>query len=313
MNKLTKVLVLRGGTSEEREVSLRSGKAVFDALQARGYNVQDLDFTKESLPQIISIAPDVVFIALHGKNGEDGTVQGFLDLLGIPYTGSGIAASAIGMNKILTKKYLVYEEIPTSEFVIIDKGFFANLSANIESLLDTIGLPMVVKASTQGSSIGVFIVREKADIADALEKALTFDKEILVEKFIDGTELTAAVIGNDEPYVFPVIEITSENEFYDYESKYTKGMCAHIIPARVSDEVRENVMQIAAKVYKSMGCQGYARIDFIVDRDANPYVLEINTIPGMTEMSLVPDAARADGVSFIELVDRILKLAIEKK
>jgi D-alanine-D-alanine ligase len=303
--------VLRGGTSEEREVSLRSGKAVYTALQEAGYNVHDLDFTKENINKIIDIAPDVVFIALHGKNGEDGTVQGFLDLLGIPYTGSGVAASAIGMNKILTKKFLSYEGMPTSDFVILDKEIFNNGSKNTEWLLSTIGLPMVVKASTQGSSIGVFIVRKEEDILGALKKAFEFDSEILVEKFIDGIELTAAVVGNNEPHVLPIIEITSENEFYDYESKYTKGMCAHIIPARINDNIRQRVMQIASQVYKSIGCRGYARIDFIVDKEDRPYVLEINTIPGMTEMSLVPDAARADGISFVELVDRILKLAIE--
>jgi len=308
---LKKVLVLRGGTSEEREVSLRSGKAVYTALQEAGYNVHDLDFTKENINKIIDIAPDVVFIALHGKNGEDGTVQGFLDLLGIPYTGSGVAASAIGMNKILTKKFLSYEGMPTSDFVILDKEIFNNGSKNTEWLLSTIGLPMVVKASTQGSSIGVFIVRKEEDILGALKKAFEFDSEILVEKFIDGIELTAAVVGNNEPHVLPIIEITSENEFYDYESKYTKGMCAHIIPARINDNIRQRVMQIASQVYKSIGCRGYARIDFIVDKEDRPYVLEINTIPGMTEMSLVPDAARADGISFVELVDRILKLAIE--
>ncbi len=308
---MKKVLVLRGGTSEEREVSLRSGKAVYTALQEAGYNVHDLDFTKENINKIIDIAPDVVFIALHGKNGEDGTVQGFLDLLGIPYTGSGVAASAIGMNKILTKKFLSYEGMPTSDFVILDKEIFNNGSKNTEWLLSTIGLPMVVKASTQGSSIGVFIVRKEEDILGALKKAFEFDSEILVEKFIDGIELTAAVVGNNEPHVLPIIEITSENEFYDYESKYTKGMCAHIIPARINDNIRQRVMQIASQVYKSIGCRGYARIDFIVDKEDRPYVLEINTIPGMTEMSLVPDAARADGISFVELVDRILKLAIE--
>jgi len=307
-----KVLVLRGGTSEEREVSLKSGKAVYDALQEAGYNVEDLDFNRETLTRIIDIAPDVVFIALHGKNGEDGTVQGYLDLLDIPYTGSGVAASAVGMNKILTKKVLNSEGIPTADFTILRKDFFDHPSENIQSLLKNIGLPMVVKAPTQGSSIGVFIVKREEDILDAVKNAFKYDKEILIEKFIDGIELTASVIGNDEPHVLPLIEITSENEFYDYESKYTQGMCDHIIPARIDESVRKTVMKMSSMAYKSVGCRGYARIDFIVDKHGNSYVLEINTIPGMTEMSLVPDAARAEGISFVELVDRILKLAMEK-
>lgn len=309
-----KVLVIMGGTSEEREVSLRSGKAVYNALKELGYNVQAFDLNDKNLGDIITIAPDVVFIALHGKNGEDGTVQGFLDLLGIPYTGSGVAASAIGMNKILTKKILCFEGMPTSEFVILKKeDFFSNQPEDLRSLLASIGIPMVVKASTQGSSIGVTIVKKEEDILDALKKAFSFDPEILVERFIDGTELTASVIGNNNPQVLPLIEITSENEFFDYEAKYTPGMCAHIIPARISEDVRERVTKLAAEVYKAVGCRGYARIDFIVDKKGQPYVLEINTIPGMTEMSLVPDAARAAGISFPELVDRILKLALNNE
>ncbi|MBC7074686.1 MAG: D-alanine--D-alanine ligase [Syntrophomonadaceae bacterium] len=309
-----KVLVIMGGTSEEREVSLRSGKAVYNALKELGYNVQAFDLNDKNLGDIITIAPDVVFIALHGKNGEDGTVQGFLDLLGIPYTGSGVAASAIGMNKILTKKILCFEGMPTSEFVILKKeDFFSNQPEDLRSLLASIGIPMVVKASTQGSSIGVTIVKKEEDILDALKKAFSFDPEILVERFIDGTELTASVIGNNNPQVLPLIEITSENEFFDYEAKYTPGMCAHIIPARISEDVRERVTKLAAEVYKAVGCRGYARIDFIVDKKGQPYVLEINTIPGMTEMSLVPDAARAAGISFSELVDRILKLALNNE
>ncbi len=308
-----KVLVIMGGTSEEREISLRSGKAVYNALQDLGYDVQAFDLNDKNLGDIIKIAPDVAFITLHGKNGEDGTIQGFLELLGIPYTGSGVAASAIGMNKILTKKILSFERIPTADFVILRKNLFEQQPQDLHSLLTTINLPIVVKAATQGSSIGVTIVKKQEEVIDAVKKAFCFDREIIIEKFIEGTEITASIIGNDTPQVLPLIEITSENEFYDYESKYTPGMCKHIIPARISEEAREKVTKIAAEAYKVLGCRGYARVDFIIDKQNQPYVLEINTIPGMTEMSLVPDAARAAGISFPDLVDNILKLALEKQ
>lgn len=302
-----------GGESQEREVSLRSGQAVSNALQNNGYETVTLDFTRESLHKVIEINPDVVFIALHGKKGEDGTVQGFLDLLDIPYTGSGVAASAIGMNKILSKKMFTVENIPTADYLILDKHFLDQAEVNIDALIEKIGLPMVIKAATQGSSIGTYIVRSREMIEKAIRDALDFDLEILVEKFIDGVEITASVIGNQTAVVLPLIEITSVNEFYDYESKYTPGMCSHIIPARIDGSARMKIEEIAAKTYEAFHCQGFARIDFIVDQKGEPYVLEVNTVPGMTEMSLVPDAARAAGMDFEQLVDHLVKLALEQQ
>ncbi|MEN6351288.1 MAG: D-alanine--D-alanine ligase [Syntrophomonas sp.] len=308
---MKKVLVLMGGTSEEREVSLRSGKAVADALQERGYQVETLDFNPRVLSEIEKINPDVVFIALHGKNGEDGTVQGYLELLGIPYTGSGVASSAICMNKLLTKKILCYEGLPTTDFeVIYRQDFVLERTANI--LLERFGLPLVIKPPTQGSSVGTSIVREENGINQALELAFKFDDEVLVEKFIAGKELTVAVIGNRLTTVLPIIEIASENEYYDYESKYTPGMSTHIIPARISEDLREKVEIICDRAYRALGCRGFSRIDFMVDGDDNPYILEVNTIPGMTSTSLIPDAGRAAGISFPELVDNVVKMAEEK-
>ncbi|MEN6326465.1 MAG: D-alanine--D-alanine ligase [Syntrophomonas sp.] len=306
-----KVLVLMGGTSEEREVSLNSGRAVVKALQERGYDVESLDFNPRVLGDIERIRPDVVFIALHGKNGEDGTVQGYLELLGIPYTGSGVAASAIGMNKILTKKILCYEGLPTAEFEVIHKSSFIQESFAAVSLIERFGLPIVVKPPTQGSSVGTTIVRNKEDLLPAIEKALAFGDEVLIERFIAGTELTVAVIGNDEPVVLPIIEITAQNEYYDYESKYTPGMSTHIIPARIPDSARELIEGIAKKAYQALECRGFSRIDFILDGNGNPYILENNTIPGMTATSLIPDAARAAGINFPELVDKFVKMAEE--
>jgi len=301
-----------GGTSEEREVSLKSGNNVYTALKKIGYQVELLDLGKDNLNKIAEIAPDVVFIALHGKNGEDGTVQGYLDLLGIPYTGSGVATSAICMNKILTKKLLSYEGLPTPDFIIIKKKTFDKNAFVVRSLVQKFGLPMVVKAATQGSSIGTYIVNKEDDILSAIEAAFQYDQDVLVEKYIDGMLLTVSIIGNDNPCVLPIIEITSENEFYDYESKYTPGMCQHIIPARISQDLQNQISRISEEAYKSLACRGFARIDFMVDGKGQPYILEINTIPGLTDMSLVPDAARAAGISYSELLERLINLALEK-
>lgn len=310
---MKKVLVLMGGESLEREVSLRSGQAVFQALSEGDYEVVALDLTRDSLHRVLEIKPDAVFIALHGNKGEDGTVQGFLDLMDIPYTGSGVAASAICMNKILSKKMFIYANIPTPDFYILDKDFLSQEKWDVDLLVDIIGLPVVIKAPTQGSSIGTYIIRNQEGIEPAIREAMYYGKEVLTEKFIAGTEITASVLGNENPQVLPLIEITSVNDFYDYQSKYTPGMCNHIIPARIDAATSHEIEIIAVKTYEALNCRGFARIDFIVDQTGQPYVLEVNTVPGMTEMSLVPDAARAAGIDFKSLVDGILKLALENK
>ena len=309
---MNRVLVLMGGTSEEREISLQSGVNVCTALQKKGYQVESLDLNKDTLNRIADIAPDAVFIALHGKKGEDGTVQGYLDLLGIPYTGSGATSSAICMNKIITKKLLSYEGLPTPDFIIMKKNTFDRACFVVRSMVQKFGLPMVVKAATQGSSIGTYIVKKEGEILPAIEAAFQYDDDVLVEKYIEGTLLTASLLGNDNPCVLPIIEITSSNEFYDYESKYTPGMCEHIVPARISLELQDKITRISEEAYKSLACKGFARIDFMLDRQGQPYILEINTIPGLTNMSLVPDAARAVGISYEDLIKRLLELAMEK-
>lgn len=309
---MNKVLVLMGGTSEEREVSLNSGQNVCRALEQKGFQVEALDFKRDNLNRIADIAPDVVFIALHGRNGEDGTVQGYLDLLGIPYTGSGVAASAICMNKIITKKLLSYEGLPTPDFIIMKKKTFDRAAFVVRSLVKKFGLPMVIKAATQGSSIGTYIVKKEGDILPAIEAAFQYDQDVLIEKYIDGTLLTVSVLGNENPCVLPIIEITSSNEFYDYESKYTPGMCEHLIPARINEDLQNTIMRISEEAYKSVACRGFARIDFMVDHKGRPYILEINTIPGLTDMSLVPDAARAVGISYEDLIEHLVSLALEK-
>lgn len=306
-----RVIVLMGGYSSERDVSIRSGSAILKALKALGYEAEGMDLKDLPIQSIVDFKPDLVFIALHGKDGEDGTVQGMLEILNIRYTGSGVASSAIGMNKILTKKMVSYEGLPTAPFVILSKNDFHSSDQELDELINNIGLPMVIKAATQGSSIGVYIVNDRAGALSAITDAFTYDQDVLVEKYIAGTEVTSTVIGNEyATEALPLIEITSANEFYDFESKYTPGMCNHIIPARVDMLVQEKVGVIAQKVFKALGCRGVARVDFIIDAQQNPYVLEINTIPGMTEMSLVPDSARANGLSFEELVDKIVRLGL---
>ncbi len=299
-----------GGMSEERDVSLRSGKAIWEALLALGYEAQALDFNRTAIRDIIDYKPDLVFIALHGKYGEDGTVQGLLESLQIPYTGSGVATSAICIDKVLSKRIFTSEGIPNAAYQIINRPELDQPDVIREQLLTRIGLPLVVKAATQGSSIGTYIIKDEKEIITAIEKAFQYSREVLVEAFIDGQELTVAVIGNNEPQVLPLIEITSANSFYDYESKYTKGMCEHIIPARIGEDSAAKIVSISQQVYKLMGCQGFARIDFILDKQGQPFVLEVNTIPGMTEMSLVPDAARAAGIEFNELVEIIVNMAL---
>lgn len=307
-----KILVLMGGWSEEREVSLRSGSAVLKALQNMGYEAQGMDLKEIAVQQIVDYQPDLVYLALHGKDGEDGTVQGMLEIMGLRYTGSGVAASAIGINKVLTKKIVSFEGIPTAPFTIIKKTEFNTSESRIKDLIENIGLPLVIKAATQGSSIGTYIVKDAAAVPKAIEAAFEYDPEVLVEKFIEGTEVTSAVVGNEDPEVLPLIEITSENEFYDFESKYTPGMCAHIIPARVEQSVQDRIADLSRVIYKTLNCRGCARIDFMIDKSGQPFMLEVNTIPGMTEMSLVPDAARAAGMSFEQIVDKIVQLGLEQ-
>lgn len=299
--------VLMGGLSAEREVSLRSGRAVCEALESKGYEAVPIDVDREVIGRLRELRIDLAFIALHGPYGEDGTVQGLLEMLGIPYTGSGVLASATAMDKIATKKLLAFDGLPTPAFRVID----ARERGGAAGALAELGLPLVVKAPTQGSSIGVYIVEREEELQARVDEAAVFGPRILVEQFIPGTELTAAVLGNTKPVVLPLIEITSVTGKYDYESKYTPGMSDHIIPPRVSRAVQDAVSGYALRAYHSLGCRGFARVDFMV-RSTEPYILEINTIPGLTDVSLFPDAARAAGLEFPELIEKLVQMALEK-
>lgn len=307
-----RIMVVYGGVSTEREVSLRSGMAVYEALLRYGFrNVTLFDLKADNIEQLLAQKPDVCFLALHGKGGEDGSIQGLLELAQIPYTGPGVAASAVCMNKILTKQILEAAGLPTAKFAVVHKEDCVNVAQVTQMLVEKIGLPMVLKSPCQGSSIGVIIVKNKEQMPEAIREIFSLGDQLLAEQFLRGTEITLPILGNEELTVLPDIEITSEREFYDFTAKYTSGLCHHIIPARISEEDRQKASQIGQKAYKILGCCGLSRIDFIIDEKEGPMVIEVNTLPGMTEMSLFPDSARSIGISFEELTARIVALGLE--
>ncbi|HAA90147.1 MAG: D-alanine--D-alanine ligase [Thermoanaerobacterales bacterium 50_218] len=312
MTKPKKVAVLLGGTSSEREVSLKTGKEVSLALRENGFQVEEIDPADPSfIEHLQKFNPDVVFIALHGRFGEDGTIQGLLEILGYPYTGSSVLASSLAMNKIMTKKILSYEGINTAPFqpVTRDDLEAKGLKRVSVEIVEKLGLPVVVKPACQGSTIGVTIVHKKDEVEQALELAFRYDDSVLAEAYIEGTEVTASVLGTKTLRVLPLIEIVSETGFYDYEAKYSPGLSHHIIPARIAPEVAREVELLAEKAFRALNCRHFARVDFMISKEGIPYVLEVNTVPGMTPMSLFPDAARAAGISFQDLVSLLVEEA----
>jgi D-alanine-D-alanine ligase len=308
-----KVAVLLGGKSEEREISLKTGEAVYQALINLGYSAKKIDAAGPVINQLKEYKPDVVFIALHGKYGEDGTIQGVIETLGFLYTGCGILASALAMNKIYTKKILAYDGIPTADFMTVTSEDISQdrISDLLVQIREKIGYPLVVKAPTLGSSIGIYFISKEDELLEGIKNAFTYDPVILIEKFIVGTEVTISVLGNEQPFALPSLEIVSKTGRYDYEAKYTKGLSEFIIPARIPKDTDRIIGQLAVKTYQTIGCRGFARVDFIIGENHQPFVLEINTIPGMTETSLMPAAARAFGIEFPQLVEKFVNLALD--
>lgn len=314
MKKRLKVAVIMGGRSSEREISLRTGQQVSAALRSLGHEVVELDVTPFLAEELRKAEIDVVYIALHGKYGEDGCIQGFLEILGLPYVGSGVLASALGMDKIMSKRIFMAEGIKTPPYLIwrwspdqAQQG--GKLAARVSSVL---GWPVVVKPSREGSTVGVTIVREPETLTAALEEAGKYDRDLLLERYIPGKEITVAVLGNDDPRPLPIIEIVPKKAFYDFEAKYIPGMSEHIIPARLSPAQTLRAEELALRAYRALGCRGFARVDMIAHpEEEEPYVLEVNTLPGMTATSLVPDAARAAGLDFPALVERLIELALQ--
>jgi D-alanine-D-alanine ligase len=303
------VAVLRGGRSAEREVSLRSGAQVEKALTARNHDVTGVDVDLNTWDVLRDGDFDCVFNALHGRHGEDGTVQGMLELLGLPYTGSGVLASALCMDKARANAMMAAAGlyIPGYEEVEIKEGVAVDL---VQRLVVAYGLPLVVKPVREGSTIGLTIAQNADDVASGLVLAARYDRRVLVQKFVTGTEITVGVLATPEIEVLPTLEIVSDNPVYDYDAKYTEGKSHHIIPARIPESAQREASEAARRAFVELGCAGMARVDIIVGPRGNPWLLEVNTVPGLTEVSLLPDAARAAGIEFDELCQRLVDHAV---
>ena len=307
------VALLYGGFSTEREISLKSGEQVYKALVKRNYPTIKIDVDTNLVSKLKQFKPDVCFIALHGRYGEDGTIQGLLNILDIPYTGSSVLASALAMDKVMAKKVLSLEGISTAPFISLSNFDHRMVEEVIEDIKKKLKMPVVVKPANEGSTIGMSIVKKPEALQEAIGLASKHDKSILIENFIEGTEVTVAILGNKNPIALPTLEIETKTDFYDYETKYSAGLSRHIIPARISEEKQLMVKEMALAAHKALGCRGFSRVDIIVPKKENPVVLEVNTIPGMTKLSLFPDACKAAGIEFEDLIEKIIDLALEEK
>ncbi|MBI4685042.1 MAG: D-alanine--D-alanine ligase [Nitrospirae bacterium] len=301
-----KIGVLMGGVSAEREVSLRSGTAVFNALKALGYDVVSMDVSSKSICEDIRKEHvDAAFIVLHGGWGEDGSVQGLLDVIGIRYTGSNVLASALAMDKEASKKIFLYHNIPVPPFMVVTRKA-------VSRQLSAIGyeMPWVIKPVCEGSSVGVSIVKDKERLSSAIEQAFSHDERVIIEKYIEGKEVHIGILGER---VLGGVEVRPSLEFYSYEAKYTAGLTEYILPPEIDDKTYEKAEKTAFAAHSALGCRGATRVDLRLDSAGNPYVLEVNTIPGMTETSLLPKIARNAGLDFPVLIEEILKEALERK
>ncbi|RMF46912.1 MAG: D-alanine--D-alanine ligase [Deltaproteobacteria bacterium] len=289
--------VLCGGLSREREVSLRTGEGVHQALVDGGYRAVLIDAGRDLPRQLADNSVDVAFIALHGRFGEDGTVQGLLEMLGVPYTGSGVLASALAIDKVATKKMLLYHELPTPGFLVLRRG--EERTAVLEQCRH---FPLVVKPSREGSTLGISIVRGAEELEEALDEALGLDDTVLIEDCIEGMEVTVSILDGE---ALPIIQIVPKGGFYDYHAKYTAGQTRYIVPAPLPAAVYRRLQEVSVETCRVLGVRGAARVDFMV-REKEFYILEVNTIPGMTPTSLLPKAARQAGIDYRELVVRML-------
>ncbi len=306
-----RIAVLYGGVSGEREVSLSTGKGVVNALQKKHHEVIEIDFNPNRLDELIDLDVDLVFIGLHGKYGEDGRIQGFLDMLGIPYVGSNVLASALAMDKAKAKQIFANYNIPVANSLSFQITTETNMDQIIEQIKNTFNTPFVIKPNREGSTLGLTVVNNENEIKDALEKAIACDDVILVEEFIDGMEITVPVLGKPgSEEALPIIEIIPKNELYDYESKYTPGGSEHIVPARIDSETTKKIQAYAVSAHQALGCKTYSRVDFILTKENIPVILEVNTLPGMTPTSLFPDAAKAIGMTYDDLIEKLVELSI---
>jgi len=342
--KKINIAVIMGGKTPEHEISLISGKEVVKNLNGDKYNVLPIIISKDGkrwqlvspknllessdplklkgtrkeltvvnsreisgTSEVVKKGVQIAFIAMHGPYGEDGTVQGMLELAGIPFTGPGVLASALGMDKEMFRKIMCYEKLPIPKYMVVKRGERLNL---IEEKLGK--PPYFVKPAKQGSSVGASIARTHKDLRKSLSRAFRYDDTALIDEYIKGLEVTCAVLGNRKPLALPVIEIRPKGKFFDYDSKYMPGGSEEIVPARISKNLARKVQELAIKVYKAIGCRGFSRVDFILENNKSPIILEINTIPGLTPMSLLPKAAKAAGISYTKLLEKIINYALSK-
>src|SRR5918996_1597476 len=307
---MTRVAVLKGGRSLERQVSLRSGARVEDALGRLGHEVVPIDVALDLIRRLRETDPEVAFIAMHGRDGEDGTVQELLEILGIPYTGSGVLACGRATDKALAKHLMLEAGIPTPEFFAFNETAFRELGAAeaLGAIEDRLDFPIVVKPSSQGSALGIKFARTPADVPAALVAAFSYDSKVLLERHVDGRDLAVSVL-HDEP--LPVVEAVPQgDEFYDFQARYEIGRTSFICPAKLPEGATERAQELAMHTYRLLGCHAFARIDLMLDAAGELTVLEANPIPGLTETSLLPQAAEAAGISFDQLVERIVELAL---
>ncbi|MBI5700891.1 D-alanine--D-alanine ligase [Candidatus Saganbacteria bacterium] len=303
--KKLKIAVLCGGRSGEREVSLRSGKRVFESLKNQGFNVIQSDIDDDLVSRLKKNKIDVAYLVLHGKYGEDGTIQGLLEITQIPYTGSGVLASALAINKVASKRIFQAIGIPTPKFIEVDPQ--ADLKNEAGKISGIFAYPLVVKPLSEGSSLGVTIVKKEDDLEKILKETIKKHGNAFVEEFIKGKEVTVGILGNE---ALPILELVPKSEFYDFKAKYTEGGTEFILPARLSPQLAKKVQEIALTAHRALGCRAVSRVDMIIGADNVPYVHDVNTIPGMTENSDLPAEAKHIGLTFDELVVKILEISL---
>lgn len=308
-----RVVVICGGWSDERDISMLSANECHDALLEAGFGTVDvLDLaSRDFLPRLVSGGYDVAFVAMHGAYGEDGCVQGLLEVLHMPYTFSGVAASAVASEKQLSKAVYEAAKIRAPRGVDLSAGTVLT-DDQVDSLVGELGLPLFVKPAANGSSFGISRVTERAGVNDAIARAAGGGGRVLIEECVEGTEITVPVIGNEEPSALPIVEIVTGAEFYDLKVKYEPSSMHHVIPARLTPGVYAKAQDLAVRAHRALGCRGCSRSDFIVTADGEPVILETNTIPGMTAESLLPDSARHGGIEFPELCTRFIEYALER-
>lgn len=312
---MSRVAVLKGGRSLERLVSLKSGARVEDALERLGHAVLPVDAGPDLVERLGALRPEAAFIALHGQAGEDGTVQELLEVLGIPYTGSGVAACMRCADKVLAKHILREHGIPTPEFRAFGEAAFRELGAAqaLGAIGERLAFPLVVKPASQGSALGIKFARTPADVPGALVSSFSYDREVLLERYVAGRDLAVSIIEQDgRPRALPIVEaVPNEEDFYDFEARYEIGRTRFVCPAQLDTAITARAGELAVATYRALGCRGFARVDLMLEAATDElYVLEANVVPGMTETSLLPQAAEAAGISFEALIGRLLELAL---